>query len=90
MSLEIQGKIKIIKPLETFSSGSVKQQIVVTTNDQYPQDLAIDFFKDKTDYLQNFYEGDDVTVGVNIKGSEYQGKHYTSLSGWRIIKTPLQ
>ena len=90
MSLEIQGKIKIIKPLETFSSGSVKQQIVVTTNDQYPQDLAIDFFKDKTDYLQSFNEGDDVTVSTNLRGSSYQDKHYVSLTAWRIIKTPFQ
>lgn len=87
---DLTGRIKLIKDLETFSSGTVKQQIVITTDSQFPQDLPIDFFKDKVDYLQSFAVGDEVIVGANLRGSEFNDKHYVSLVGWRILKKPLQ
>lgn len=87
--MEIKGIIKIMKPLQTLNNGTLKQQIVITTNDKYPQNLPVDFFGDKTDFLQQLKENDDVTIFINLKGSEYQNKHYVSLIGWRITKTPL-
>lgn len=84
MATEIKGIIKVIGEFQTFESGFTKQQIVVTEEGQYPNDLAIDFLKDKADYLQNFKVGDNVNVSVNIKGSEYQGKYYVGLNGWKI------
>ena len=82
--MDIQGKIKIIGELQTFDSGFSKLQIVVTTAEQYPNDLPIDFLKDKTDILQNYNVGDDVKIGINLRGSEYEGKYYASIIGWKI------
>jgi len=90
MTTNIIGKLKVIGDLQTFDSGFVKQQIVVTSDEQYPSDIPIDFLKDKTDYLQIFKVGDNVTVSVNIKGSEYNGKYYVGLNGWSIKKTKVE
>lgn len=80
----ITGTIKKIKELETFASDFRKQQIVVTTDEQYPQDLPIDFIKDKIAKLDNINLGDKVEVKVNLRGSEYQDKYYSSLNGWYL------
>jgi hypothetical protein len=87
MSIVIKGVIKLIKETETFDSGFYKRQIVVTEDGQYPNDIPIDFFKDKSDILDNFGIGQEVNVSVNIRGSEYNGKYYVSLNGWRIEKS---
>jgi hypothetical protein len=86
MTVEIKGEIKLIGELQTFDSGFTKQQLVVTEPGQYPNDIPIDFLKDKTDFLQNFNVGDGVIVNANIRGSEYGGKHYVNLTAWTIKK----
>lgn len=87
MSVVIKGIIKLIKETETFDSGFYKRQIVVTEDGQYPNDIPIDFLKDKSDVLDNFGIGQEVNVSVNIRGSEYNGKNYVSLNGWKIEAT---
>jgi len=81
---EVTGKIKIIGELQTFASGFTKIQVVVTSDEQYPTDIPIEFFKDKVDYLDDYNIGDSVKISVNIKGSEYQGKYYVGLIGWKV------
>jgi hypothetical protein len=84
---EITGKIKIIGDIITYDSGFSKRQVVITSDEQYPSDIAIEFFKDKANVLNDYKVGELVKVDVNIKGSEYQGKYYVSLNGWRIERT---
>lgn len=83
---DVTGKIKIIGELQTFASGFTKVQVVVTSDEQYPSDIPIEFFKDKASLLDHFNVEDSVKIDVNIKGSEYQGKYYVGLIGWRISK----
>ena len=39
---------------------------------------------DKIAQIDNFQVGNPVNVSVNIRGSEYNGKYYSSISGWKI------
>ena len=88
--MEVQGKIKLIGETQTVgSNGFRKRELVVTTEEQYPQHLSIDFVQDKTDLLNNFQVGQPVKVGINLRGREWispQGetKHFNSIQGWRI------
>ncbi len=82
--LKITGRIKVIGELQTFDSGFQKQQFVVTTSEQYPQDIALELYRDKVDKLNGLNEGDDVTVSFNLRGNEYNGKYYVNLQAWKI------
>ena len=86
--MEITGNIKLISETETGTSKAgktwTKRQLVVTTNETYPQDIAIDFMGDKTSLLNNFQVGNPVSVSINIRGQEYNGKYYNSINGWKI------
>ena len=85
--MEITGTVKVIGSTEEVGTkGFTKRLLVVTTNEQYPQDLPIDFVKDKTFLLDAFDEGDAVSVGINLRGSEYNGKYYLNAQGWKINK----
>ena len=94
MDLVLVGKIKVIVKTQTFDSGFTKRSFVVTTAEDYPQDVQFDFFKDKCSILDKYTIGDDVEVGFNIRGNEYNGKYYVNLNAWKITKleatnTPL-
>jgi len=88
--MEVQGKIKLIGETQTFgANGFRKREVVITTAEQYPQSIMVEFVQDKTDLLNNFGVGQDVKISINIRGREWtnpQGevKYFNSIQGWRI------
>ena len=88
--MEVQGKIKMIGDTKSFgSNGFRKREVVVTTEEQYPQHILIEFVQDKCDLLNNYSVGQPVKIGVNLRGREWvnpQGetKYFNSVQGWRI------
>ncbi|MFT4567111.1 MAG: hypothetical protein ACI9FN_002075 [Saprospiraceae bacterium] len=88
--MEVQGKVKLVGEVQTFgSNGFRKRELVVTTDEQYPQHIMIEFVQDKTALLDSFPVGSDVKVSINLRGREWtnpQGevKYFNSIQGWRI------
>ncbi len=88
--MEVQGTIKLIGETQTFgNNGFRKREVVVTTEEQYPQHLMIEFVQDKTELLNNFQVGQPVKISINLRGREWvnpQGetKYFNSIQGWRI------
>ncbi|WP_417370211.1 DUF3127 domain-containing protein [Gelidibacter japonicus] len=88
--MEVQGKIKMIGETQTFgNNGFRKREVVVTTEEQYPQHIMVEFVQDKTDLLNNYQVGQNVKVSINLRGREWvnpQGetKYFNSIQGWRI------
>ncbi|HEA28806.1 MAG TPA: DUF3127 domain-containing protein [Leeuwenhoekiella sp.] len=88
--MEVQGKVKLIGDVQTFgNNGFRKREVVVVTEEQYPQTIMVEFVQDKTDLLNNFNVGQDVKISINLRGREWtnpQGetKYFNSLQGWRI------
>ena len=88
--MEVQGKIKVIGETQTFgSNGFRKREVVVTTEEQYPQAIMIEFVQDKTDLLNAYAVGQNVKISINLRGREWanpQGeiKYFNSIQGWRI------
>jgi len=88
--MEVQGKVKMIGETQTFgNNGFRKREIVVTTEEQYPQHIMVEFIQDKCDLLNNFQAGQDVKISINLRGREWvnpQGetKYFNSIQGWRI------
>ena len=89
MSLEIKGTIKKIGELETFPSGFQKRMVLVTTDETYPQDLPVDFTQSASDMPEQYKEGEQVKVSINLRSNSWtnpqgQEKHFPSINGWRI------
>lgn len=89
--MELQGTIKKISDIQTFASGFQKREMVILTEEQYPQPINVEFLQDKCDLLNAYKEGDKVKVSINIRGREWtspQGevKYFNSITGWRLEK----
>ena len=90
--MELQGTIKMIDETKTYgTNGFRKREMVLTTEEQYPQHIMIEFIQEKTDLLNNFEPGQQVKISINIRGREWtnpQGevKYFNSINGWRIEK----
>ena len=89
--MEVSGKVKVINAEQQVSASFKKRELVVTTDEQYPQHIMIEFTQDKCDLLNNYNVGEAVKVSINLRGREWvnpQGetKYFNSIQGWRIEK----
>lgn len=89
--MELTGTIKKIADIETFTSGFQKREFFLLTQEQYPQPVNIEIIGDKIDILDPYKEGDNVTVGINIRGREWvspmgETKYFNSIVAWKIQK----
>ena len=88
--MEITGTIKQIGQTQEFGAkGFTKRELVVITKDQYPQNILVEFVKDKCSLLDAYNTGDDIKVFINLRGREWtndkgQVKYFNSIQGWRI------
>ena len=90
--MEVTGKIKMIdQTKEVGSAGFKKRDIVVTTDEQYPQHILVQFVQDKCELLNNYQVGEAVKIDINLRGREWtnqQGEtvYFNTIQGWRIGK----
>jgi len=93
--MEIVGKIKRIGPDQQVSASFTKRELVITTDEQYPQHILTEFTQDKCDLLDPYKIGESVKVYINLRGREWvnpQGetRYFNSIQGWRIERLQVQ
>jgi hypothetical protein len=87
--MEVKGKVKVVNPEVAVNASFRKRELVVTTEEQYPQFISIEFAQDKCDLLNGLNVGDSVTVGINLRGREWvspsgETKYFNQINGWKI------
>ncbi|WP_298767337.1 DUF3127 domain-containing protein [uncultured Polaribacter sp.] len=88
--MEITGKIKVLNETQKIgANGFRKREVVITTEDQYPQYILVEFIQDKCDLLNNYKVGQDVKININLRGREWinpegVAKYFNAIQGWRI------
>ena len=93
--MEVKGTIKEIFDTQVKGNNFEVRQMVLETDEQYPQDLLIQFVGDKTSVLDKYNIGDKVTIGINLRGRawvnpEGETKYFNTIQGWRIDYTYKQ
>lgn len=82
--MEITGKLKEIFEAQEFKSGFTKREFVVTTQEQYPQDIKLELYNDKCSLIDSFSKGQEIKVEFNLRGNEFNGRYFVNLNAWRI------
>lgn len=87
--MQVSGKVRMIGQTQQVTDSFKKRDLVVTTDEQYPQHILIEFAQDKCDILNGYKAGDSVNISINLRGREWvnpQGetKYFNSIQGWRI------
>lgn len=87
--MQYQGNVKFIGQKETIGENLEKQTIVLeeNTDREFKGSLAVDFFRDKIQLLDNVKVGDLITVHLNTRCNESKtqpGRYFNSVTAWRI------
>lgn len=88
--MEISGRIIQILPIQkgTNKNGNEwrKLEFVIETEAQYPKKVIIMLWGDKIDQF-SLAEGQKITASVDLESREYNGRWYTEVRAWKIVKT---
>ena len=87
---KLTGSLKVIKETVQVTEKFSKREFVVTTKDDYPQEISFQLAQDKCSILDGFTEGEQVEVSFNLRGREWipndgsEAKYFNTLDAWRI------
>lgn len=87
--MQIQGTITEIKDEQIITASFKKREFVIKTDDQYPQEILLEFTQDKCDELNKAKIGQEVQVDFNLRGRRWENnngetKFFNTLQAWRI------
>lgn len=90
--MEIQATVKRVEETKTVgNNGFEMRNIVVTTDEQYPQTLSIQFVQGKVNLLDDVAPGNKVKINFELRGREVTRDNgelqvYNTIQGWKIEK----
>ena len=83
---EMVGAVKVVLDMMTFPSGFSKREFVVTSEEDYPQDIKFVCMKEKCGLLDKVAPGDRVKILFSIRGNLYKERYYVDLQAFRVDK----
>lgn len=86
---KLKGSVHVVTDTVQISDKFAKREVVVKTDEMYPQSIIVQFSNDKCSLLDGIKVGELVEVSFNIEGREWtspQGevKFFNTLKGWRV------
>ncbi|MDD4820540.1 MAG: DUF3127 domain-containing protein [Flavobacteriales bacterium] len=88
--MEVIGTIKKINPAVQITPTFTKSELVISTDEMYPQVIMVEFAQSRASLVDSFQVGAYVKVSINLRGREWtdpktgEVRYFTSVSGWRI------
>ncbi|MBL7812845.1 MAG: DUF3127 domain-containing protein [Bacteroidetes bacterium] len=86
--MDITGKVIQILPKQTGQGKNgtwEKQDYVIETEGRYPKKLCFNLWGDKINSF-NLKDGDQIQVKFDLESREYNGRWYTEVRAWDIVK----
>lgn len=88
-AMEFDGIVyKLLPPVSGTSSKGAwrKQDVVFEIPSEFSRKICVTFFGDRSEDAAGLKEGDAVSVSVNVESREYNGKWYTDVRAWKMVK----
>lgn len=87
--MEIKGNVKKINDVVVISEKFSKREVVITTDDMYPQDIMVQFSNKSLEQVDKIKVGQNVVIAFNLRGREWvnpegESKYFNTIEGWRV------
>ena len=88
----VTGLVHKVGEVVNVSDSFKKRQLVIVTEDRYPQYLNTQLVQDKVNLLDNLKKGDKVELNINLRGREWpdpktgENKYFNTLDVWTLVK----
>ena len=87
--MEFEGKvISVLSPVSGTSARGEwkKQEVVFEQSGEFGRKICVSFWGDKAEDAASLREGDEVSVAANVESREYNGRWFTEVRAWRLVR----
>lgn len=90
--MELSGKIIKVFPVrsgvsqKTGNTWMTQQAVLEIPDLKVPKKMVFDVFGEERIKQANMYEGDEVNVSFDIDAREFNGRWYTSIRAYSVVK----
>ena len=87
--MKVTGRIHNVGALRIVSEKFKSKDVVLLTDEKFPQYITIQFTQDKTELLTQNNIGEQVEVSINLRGRKWESpqgeiKYFNTIEGWQI------
>ena len=88
--MQLKGKIKVINDELIITDKFKKREFVITDeSSQYPQDIILQLTQDRTDLIDSYSVGQEITASFNLRGREWTSptgevRYFNTIEAWKI------
>ncbi len=91
MAYQATGRLHKVFDTEQKSASFAARDFVVEVADgKFPQMIKFQLVQDKCALIDDYSEGDEISVEFDLRGREWNDKYFTNLTAWRIGKADGQ
>lgn len=90
-NFKLRAKIIKIGDIQNYASCFQKREVVIETQEQYPQKISLELISGKVDIINPFQVGEIADFGIHLKGREWvspqgEAKYFNTIVAWNILK----
>jgi hypothetical protein len=87
--MKVTGRIHFVGQVKQVSDKFKSKDVVILTEDKYPQFITVQFTQDKTELITENNIGEQVEISINLRGREWKSptgeiKYFNTIEGWQI------
>ena len=91
--MELEGTVwNVLPPVRGTSARGewVKQEVVFEQPGEFNRKVCVGFWGDKAQEAGTLRPGEVVAVSANVESREYNGRWFTEVRAWRIVRKAAQ
>lgn len=91
--MDIEGTVVSVLPIVKGTSARgewMKQEVIFDQPGEYSRKVCVGFWGDKAQEAASLHPGDKVTISANVESREYNGRWYTEVRAWRMVRQSAQ
>ena len=91
--MELEGTVwNVLPPVRGTSARGewVKQEVVFEQPGEFNRKVCVSFWGDKAQDAATLKPGEAVTISANVESREYNGRWFTEVRAWRIVRKAAQ
>ena len=85
MAFQVDGKLhKVFNTEQKSEKFRAREFVIEIVDGNYPQMIKFQLTQDKCELIDDYNEGEEITVHFNLRGREWNERYFTNLDAWKL------
>lgn len=87
MAYKATGRLhKVFDTEQKSASFQAREFVIEVADGKFPQMVKFQLTQDKCSIIDDYSEGEEISVDFDLRGREWNDKYFTNLNAWRIAR----